>query len=228
MAYKRKKYSTKRKSYKAYGKSKRYYKKAPVSKQANKLIPKVNTTAERKQIYGNLTDTRLNTTSNTNCINPMAQGTADGTRVGDKVVFKSLDIRLRVYSTIPTSVRLILFIDTKPKSSYPGLSDVLDSNDPQTGSYGVMSHRNKINLARYVILFDKWFTFNPQISSTVQEKVFHFYKKLNLGTDYSRGNAQTYADIETNAIYLMGLSNNINGTNNPYYSYTVKLNYIDA
>lgn len=221
-------YSKKKRVHKKKTAHKKVYKKAPISKGANKLIPQVNSGPERKQLYGSLTDTRLNTTANINCLNPLGQGTTDGTRIGDKVSFKSLDIRMRTYCKIPTTIRLILFIDTKPRGSYPGVTDVLDSNDPQTGATGVLSHRNKVNLSRFIVLFDKWIAFNPPITGVIQEKQFHFYKRLNLGTDYSRGNANSYADIETNGVYMMGLSNNLNASDNPYYSFTLKWNYIDA
>jgi len=74
---------------------------------------------------------------------------------------------------------------------------------------------------------DKHFTFNPFYSGMIEEKFFQFYSPLAFGTDYSRGNAGTIADIESNAIYVVGLSNNISGSTNPYMSFSALLKYTD-
>lgn len=206
---------------------KRIKKKAPVSRGANSLIPVVNAKNELKQHDIAQADTRMNVTGSLTLLNAMAQGITDGTRIADIVKFKSLDIRLRTYCTLPTTSRLILFIDTAPHGSAPSIADILDANDPQTSNTGILSHRNKVNLKRFVFLFDKKWTYNPQINAVQHEFFQKFYKKLNLGTDYSRGNANTIADIQTNAIYFLALSNNINASSNPYYLFTANMKYTD-
>lgn len=227
MAYRRKKYSGKKKFYKKAYSKRKYVKKAPVSRGANKLIPSINRGPEHKYNFQNLPDTRLNTVGLISLLNPLGQGNSDGTRVGDRVRQKMLDMRIRMYSVNPITIRVMLILDTRPAGSYPAILDILDGNDPQTGSSGIMSHRSKINLSRFVVLQDQFMTFNPQITGTVQEKFIHVYKKLNFGTDYSRGNAASVADIQTNALYLIAISNAINAATNPYLSYASKMTFTD-
>jgi hypothetical protein len=145
-------------------------------------------------------------------LNAVAQGTSNVARVGSKVRMVEMDLIVQVvYGTGCDSfaARFLIVRDVAAEG-------VLTTNgEIFTSAGGVDSIRNytTVNPDRYIVLLDHIFDRNELIPSTISTStgnaVYLWRKTIKLGfvTDYSRGNAGTIADIDTNAITAIGICN---------------------
>lgn len=127
----------------------------------------------------------------------MSQGTADGTRVGEKITVRSLSIHLNValgaLEADGTSLRILIIIDRDPAGADCAFTDVLVSDD-LLSSY----NREGANRGRFQILTDKTVSFDAQQGKWNGR----FFKKLNIPVRYS-GNAGTVADVTKNHFLML-------------------------
>lgn len=164
-------------------------------------------------------------------LNPLSQGTANGTRVGDQVRFTDLDVRLTLYNT-PTNtawVRIMIIKDMQPNGAAPTLANLLSD----TGG-GVVSFRNLDYGKRFRVYADRVYSLMANDLETPAQPMFVKFhvdlkgtKKKNLPniTEYGLGNAGTIADISKGAYYLVSLSNLT--SSGPTVSFNSRMKYVD-
>jgi hypothetical protein len=145
-------------------------------------------------------------------LNAVAQGTSNVARVGSKVRMVEMDLIVQVVygpSADSLAARFLIVRDVAAEG-------VLTTNgEIFTSAGGCDSIRNytTVNPDRYIVLLDHIFDRTelvPAIISTSTNGSTYLWKKtIKLGfvTDYSRGNAGTIADIDTNAITAIGICN---------------------
>lgn len=148
----------------------------------------------------------FNTTGFIQCYNAMLQGTTASTRIGNKVVIKTFQLRgeLVVPNDAPANtVRLILLWDSQPNGALPALTDVLTATDGK-------SFMNLANRDRFWVLKDWQMNVGPSTNLVLAAgaappltKTFNWYVKVNRETVYN-GNAGTIGDIRTGALLLLG------------------------
>lgn len=145
--------------------------------------------------------------SNLILLNGLSQGTDATTRIGRKVLMKSLLVRVTVSMTtlaagtqpagaIGGQVRFLCIYDSQSNGAAPIASDILSQVTTDT----VVSPMNLNNRERFKILFDKYVTIDPQ---GPQSATLKCYKKFNLPIIFNGGNAGTIADIQTGSIYIL-------------------------
>ncbi len=140
---------------------------------------------------------------NSGTINVIAQDTTESTRVGRKVVVKSVmwryELSLPEQDAVATpasndNVRCILYLDKQCNGATAAVGNILQSADFQ-------SFNNLANSNRFVILYDKTHTLNYQSMASdnagVVSQARHsvrgsFYKKCNIPLEYD-SSAQTGA-----------------------------------
>lgn len=168
-------------------------------------------------------------------LNGSIQGDSVVTRDGDKLRMTSMHVSGQIYPTsggatlgynIP--VRIVVFISKKPKGVAPTISmagsasgqsalfyNSGGANYPSTyQQYDTGVNQNMYQ--NYKILFDKTYRLRTQIGAYVPSTDatssvnpyfnFNIRKKLGYTSDYSRSNAGTIADIESNALYILFLA----------------------
>lgn len=172
-------------------------------------------------------DTALNSTVNNAgslmLLNGLTQGDTVQSREGVSIRNKSL--LLNGYCTLNASasqsmVRRIIFINRQPQGAASGLSNVLDT----TIIEAVNAPRNLNNRSDIVILRDD----KIMLSSTGNQiaKFPDCYKEINMHTYYSdQSNVGTIADIRTNALYVLYVSNTT--ANHPAISAFHRVRFID-
>ncbi len=105
-----------------------------------------------------------NSTGSVFGISLVAQGTDIVNRLGEEIHPKELDIRCRVQigsSTIPVTVRIIVFRDRNCNGSVPTVVDVLDVQNPATTSQYNYFNFQGDDMPRFDILSDEHFALAP-------------------------------------------------------------------
>lgn len=141
-------------------------------------------------------------------------------RIGRKTIVKSLYIRgyiaLKVAvlsttaSTVAQSARLIIFIDNQPNGALPAATDLLVQARPE-------AQLNPNYRDRFRVIKDKVFVYDPYI----RDNTNHFaamnrtiypikcYKKLNLETIFNGTNGGTIGDINSGALYMFYIADQV-------------------
>ena len=132
-----------------------------------------------------------------NCLNDVAQGTTAITRIGRKILMKSVLVQGLATNT-GNSARVLIVYDRQPNGALPAATDVLTSNT-------IMAAQNLDNRDRFLILADIMpYDQVENISNPSANSGFGYkrYIKCNLETIYS-GNAGTIADIMSGSLIMM-------------------------
>lgn len=173
---------------------------------------------ERKYV-----DTTASTTSSTTpglvLLNGLALGTASTSRLGQSIKMSSLypNFLWSIAGAASTTyVRVIIFKDEQANAAAPTAADLLVSTT------SVLSPLVIGNGARFKVLMDVRKTLSINGTEIIRFKRF---RKLFFHTRYNTGNAGTIADIQTNSLYMLHMSDQ--GTNVPAFSYNIRCRFID-
>jgi hypothetical protein len=158
------------------------------------------------------------------CLNVVAQGTSENTRIGRLCKMKWIDINVELTSTANGGtqvVRWYLIVETSALGSNLAPSQFLLDN----ANFSPLSQRDRTNrdASRYCVIYDSkpcvigGFPFASGLTAPVSvgsgqpaERVWSLHLPLNFSTDYSRANGGTVADIDTNALSILILSDDGN------------------
>lgn len=172
-------------------------------------------------------------------LNPLSQGTSESNRVGDKARMRHLMLKVYVGSasalTTPTSVQVLVVREKTTLGSALSPSQYFDSVTPSPTNW----QRNVLTRDpdRFVTLYDSGFrvlglsefssaSLNKDFSSP---SIMQFMCDIPLDfvTDYSRGNAGTVADIDTNGLNMVVITSNTTA-NGVFANYGYTLSYSDV
>lgn len=162
-------------------------------------------------------------TGRVDCLTLIAQGTSDITRVGNKVLAKSIDINGFVTPHASSTfglVRILLVLDKQDgQGTAPTLAQILESTSSST-----IAHMNKNNSERFVILGNQ--TVYMDTGAGYQRlQPFKFYKDLSdLHINFDGANA-SQANATSNHIYLCTISNE--PTNAPSVTFDSRFRFYD-
>jgi len=151
------------------------------------------------------------------CLNAVAQGTTENTRVGRLAKMKWVDLDLLAYcTTIAETSSYRIYVVAESTALGSALSPSQFFLDASTFTVTSQRDRTNRNASRYVVFWDSGpHTVGgataasgqtaPVVYGAGQPNVRVHSRHINLGfsTDYSRGNAGTVADIDTNSLYVM-------------------------
>ena len=181
------------------------------------------------------------TTRNVKLCNGMAQGTDYNTRIGRKILIKSVYVRLtfqpETANTLASNstARCILIWDLQPNSAtaIPALSDFFEAFSAGTTWMNTNNMMNLNNRERFVILWDKMVTLgflNTNAANGSSCRVLKKYKKVNLSVTYSATGAATNGQpntIATGALWLVALGDAVTG-GSVQSPGVVRIRYTDA
>jgi hypothetical protein len=179
------------------------------------------------------------------CLNAVAQGTTENTRIGRLLKHKWMDLAytLEFVKTLDagtgigsSTCRVYVLADVQSEGGNftPG-AFFLDASN-----YYPISQRDRTNrnASRYQVLYDSGVlpigaAFNGTASNSapgcgLQSLITHsVHVPLNFESDYSRGNAGTYADIDTNALWVVAVTDN-SVANQLLFNYTYTTCFTDS
>lgn len=155
-------------------------------------------------------------------LNGLVPGSTATTRIGRKVIMKSLLIRYR-YLTQATTVggspiRLMIVYDKQANATAPTILDVLEQDQ-------FTSPNNLSNRDRFVTLCDNLSVPLSQNGNQGLGEVI--YKPLNLETMFNDGVAGTIGDITSGSVYLFAAQNGGISVAGPITEWDVRIRYSD-
>lgn len=148
-------------------------------------------------------------------LNGTTQGDGINQREGRQIYVQSVQCNLRAEwntaaSPSPATYRIILFVDKQSNGAAPAVADLLDTST----ALSCDALRNLNNRKRFKILLDRRYAITPTGASNTSI-VDDFYLKKFITTQYNAGTAGTIADISSNSIYMLTVSDEaVNGPNN--------------
>lgn len=196
---------------------------------------------EKKYSDTSTTNTAVSTTAGIACLNQLAQGTSATTRVGGKIVVRSIQVKgiFRLEQAVDEAVsilapaqaaRFMIILDKQPNGVLATAAEIFES------SADVFSPINMANRARFVVLTDKLFALGPSASTSGAgvitwgsgtQKIINWYKKCRIPVEYG-GNSGLMADIKTNAIILVLMGQIATGDTDTNFSGYTRIRYQDA
>ena len=155
-------------------------------------------------------------------LNGCAQGSDATTRIGRKLVMKSLLLRyswnMASTSTGGSPVRIIVVYDKQANATAPAITDVLVADS-------FIGQNNLNNRDRFVILCDQISApIGAQSDSSVGGVI---YKKINLETMFNAGSAGTIGDITSGSVYLFVAQTAGIGIANPSFTWRARIRFQD-
>lgn len=185
-----------------------------------------------------LTSNFINSTPQVVVVNPLSQGTSEVTRVGDKARMRRLNMKVHFGAasalTTPQYVQALLIREKTTLGSALSPSQFFDSSTPKPHVW----QRNVLTRdpSRFVIVWDsgllkvgrsEFATATPTKNYADSSIVCASCDiPLDFITDYSRGNAGTVSDIDTNGLNLV-LFTSSTDANGIYIEYSFTLTYSD-
>lgn len=132
-----------------------------------------------------------------NLLNGVVQGSDATTRIGRKIIMRSMLIRmkqrLQATTTGGCAIRVLCVYDKQANATAPAITDILLADD-------FNAPNNLNNRDRFVTLFDK--VLEPlSVAGNVESGIVQ-YNPINLETMFNSGNAGTVGDITSGSVYL--------------------------
>ena len=165
-------------------------------------------------------------------LNGCARGDDIGERDGRQITMRSVDIRMEIQpvgtATSAHSLRVIIFVDKQANGTAPTPANVLavTGSAEATVSAHNLEYRN-----RFWILSDKVYGFGCDYGGAgvgVQRLVAtRFWRSFAVKTTFNSGTAGTVADIATNSLYLLAISDTATAAQQPYLQFYSRVRFTD-
>lgn len=155
-------------------------------------------------------------------LNHPGKGDEANQRDGSTIRLKSIELTYQVKydpTAANSTIRSMIILDKQPNAAQPTLSQILASAASVTG---VLSPRNLYFKKRFVILHDQRICLSAYDNP---DYFVHFYKKLDMHTEFNTSTTGTYADVNTNSIWFVQLSDK--GVNYPKSIMYSRIRYLD-
>lgn len=158
-----------------------------------------------------------------NLISGLSLGQTATTRNGQSVKWNHLEFDFMVsMGTVAsvTYIRILVVKDNAPNAATFAVGDLFQA--AVTGSDYTTSRFNVGNRERFSIMYDVMMDLNSSKSLTYH---FQLARSLNFHTYYNTGNAGTIADITSDALFFIAMSNQ--AVNTPTITGSLRVNFVD-
>lgn len=148
-------------------------------------------------------------------VNPIPQGTTPSSRIGRKLVLKSIVSRYALTPGTGQGARWMIVYDHAPNGALPLITDILSADS-------INAHVNLTNSDRFMILHDEYInTFAT--GSVYVNKYYRKFTDQGLQSQWTTATTGTIADVVTGAIYCMSITSAAAGT----FATTVRVRFTD-
>lgn len=179
---------------------------------------------ETKFIDSGFAATAQTTTMSLTQMNIMSQGTTNGTRIGNKVQCRGIEVRgslgLPAAPDNTVNIRVGLIVDFQANGAVPVVGDIWNN---LAVAPNVFAHRNLNTIERFKVLKDELIGLSAA-GPGIQSFVWHI--PADFVTKYI-GNTGTVTDIETGALYFYAYSDETAAATNPLLAVTARYKFID-
>lgn len=191
-------------------------------------LPAYPSNVERKILdTTNVTD--ITTTPASIVLNMMAQGTSANTRIGQRILIKSIQLKINLVrenaaTTTLQQVHLSLVYDRQSKGAVAAVyGDVWGGN-----TFPGTDLRNADGLGRFFVIWDHVENIEGVNMGGSSSKFIEFFRKVNLPVYYNTGNAGTVADIDTGALILMVKGSTAAGADDVDTTISARIRFTDS
>lgn len=157
-----------------------------------------------------------------NLLNGVVQGSDATTRIGRKIVLRSMLVRmkqrLQTTTTGGCSIRVLCVYDKQTNATAPAITDILLADD-------FNSPNNLNNRDRFVTLFDK--VLEPLSAAGNVETGYVQFNPINLETMFNSGNAGTVGDITSGSVYLFAAQSGQAAVAAPTVVFRSRIRFVD-
>lgn len=150
-------------------------------------------------------------------LNNISQGTGQQNRIGNQVSNKSLHIRLDIARAAVDSILRVIIFWNLDGSANP-VTNLLENN---VAGAAYQSPLNKEYGKSFWVKFDKSYSIAAGQTQLVVDEI---WRKLKCTTEYD----EVPGTITANALYIAFISNQATVANQPLFSFTSRLTYLDA
>lgn len=171
----------------------------------------------------------INTLQTTGASTFITLGSAENQRNGDSVKQMAVDIRYNIFLETgvtqdnTNSVRVLLVKDRSTAGAFPVLlGDILDPTGLASGSE-IVAPRNKNNLSRFKILYDKTHSLSQGGIANVN---VHLRKRMSGKTTFS-GNTGAIGDLQNNHYWFCAYSDSTANLD-PQWNHSITTQFMDA
>lgn len=158
------------------------------------------------------------------------QGATQITRVGKKILLKSLQFRGRSIAGSAGTVAdgsYIIVYDRRPTGALPAITDILDTVN--SDSFNLDNNSGRFKILKRV---DRIFIGNSTTAADMCEATAHtedfFLKLRNMPMVFKSAGSGLIADVEEGAIYMVSVGNVAAGTGVPTISGNFRLRFVDV
>lgn len=179
---------------------------APVWKAIKTIKNQLNVEYKHKDPFSQ-SDQTVTSGSNRLLLNGLTKGDDINHREARQIRMKSVQLALNLEqdsASTFTRYKVVLLLDRFPNHTTFSATDVWDST-------AILSMRNRDNRRRFWIL--KEWTGNLVKTDNTVKKQIKFYRRFDIKTIYNDADNGTIADIESNALFLYMITDDVNGMN---------------
>lgn len=186
--------------------------------------------AEMKHVSTALSSSTLQATPLNQSLCILSQGTAQGTRIGNNIRIKRINLRAYVTanaSAVRDVVRVLVVLDNQPNGAAPtvsGANGVLIAQTVESG-YNLDTVSHGMGPQRYRVLFDRVVVLNQQYATQTKTAYLKRSWSVDMPVVY-QSNAGTIADLTTKNISVIAFSTT--ATNQASITGAGQICYIDA
>lgn len=140
-------------------------------------------------------------------LNAISQGAGAYQRIGQKVVIKSLALKLQLAliegatTTITNTARVMIIYDRQSNGNFPAIADILSTNVSSAPVF--TSGLNMAKKNRFSIIADRYYDLSTGGDGAATVTIFR--NNLNLEVEYGANNG-LISDIGTGAIYFVAFA----------------------
>lgn len=142
-------------------------------------------------------------------LNCIQQGATVAQRIGNKVMIKSLHLKVSMISAaaVQACVRFMIVYDRQPNGAFPAIADILTDQPAAVATpYGGLNIANK---SRFQVIRDSFLTFDPAQS---QVHNVNIYAKGRWESEFGT-NAGNIGDFRTGSVLLVAFTTFLGGGN---------------
>lgn len=156
-------------------------------------------------------------------VNCIQQGATVANRIGNKVIMRSIHLRMHMSSpaAVVGQARLMLVYDRQPNGAFPAITDILLSQP--AGVAASYSGINIANKSRFLMLRDHFYIFDAAQSLV---HMVDLYCKGRWEAEFG-ANAGTIGDFRTGAVYLVVYATFVGGGNISTSAAQCRIRYYD-
>lgn len=184
----------------------------------------LHATNVEKKFVDTATTTDVTTTAFIGAMNIMAQGTSASTRIGQRILCKSIELRgiferENPATTTTEDFRIMVLYDRQANGALPAATDILVTAAPT-------AFRNMGSTERFYCLLDEHIDISTPEGGRATLP-YHKFIKINLPTVFNASNAGTIADITSGSLILFYVGNNAAGADDINCLMNMRVRYTD-